>query len=313
MVIYRIQRGLYSFDIDDHHAALGIPVGTKPDIARKQYMRVTRVLHPDTRKVSESQAEFADKLLSKFVNPAGENLFKNQNLRREHMAILTQIGKRLAAEGNALSVESDAARELLSVRENLERMYFKLMRPITAELYSDLDLALERIATISELNLVFLARQELQPQKRSLSGDLKATPDNSSGTPDPEAAKQAALIESYVRRARGYLDSKSYVQAVKELRDAIAIDKNNADCHTLLGTAYLKQKQYGMARVHLKKALATDPDHAEALQAMEKLERQADEKKPTVGQSAGKSGGKNGKAAGKNGRGGLFGLFGGRK
>jgi Tfp pilus assembly protein PilF len=87
------------------------------------------------------------------------------------------------------------------------------------------------------------------------------------------------------------------------LRDALKIDPSSSRCQTLMGRVYLKQKQLTMAKVHLTQALKLDPENLDAIKAMAELQK--------LERAAGKT-----TQAGKpdeQKRGGLFGLFGGKK
>ncbi|ERN40327.1 hypothetical protein KR51_00032760 [Rubidibacter lacunae KORDI 51-2] len=290
----RVERGLFKYDIIDYHAILGLPIGAKVDVARKQFLRITRILYPDIRKIADPEEQrLADALLSKLVNPAYENLCKGKERRQEHILILNQMRARLAAEGGSLAVESDAAKELMVARGPLEQAYFKLMRPITAELYERMHQVPDRIATISELNLVYMTRKPAH-----LNAASSRTPQNLDSGIGINGNKQAAVatesqankrrasspMEPCRRRAQGYLETKNYVLAIRELREALEVDKHDSSCHALLGIAYLGQKSFGMARVHIRKAIASDPNNPQAKVAQQMIDQLVDRQKQTIQQ-----------------------------
>jgi len=114
--MFTIENGLFKFDLTDYHAVLGLPIKAEGKEIRKRYLKIAQALHPDTCKaVSDSEKRAANQLLSKLVNPAYENLSKDQT-RKEHQLVLAQIGKRLAGEANKITIGSDPARELFQAQ-----------------------------------------------------------------------------------------------------------------------------------------------------------------------------------------------------
>ncbi|NET53020.1 MAG: J domain-containing protein, partial [Merismopedia sp. SIO2A8] len=82
---FQIERGLFKFDFTDHHAVLGIPIGADKKEVRKRYLKIARNLHPDSSKAEgEAEKQQANQLLSKLVNPAYEQLSKDD---REYLVM----------------------------------------------------------------------------------------------------------------------------------------------------------------------------------------------------------------------------------
>ena len=151
---FNIDRGLFKFDFTDHHAVLGIPVNADVKEVRKRYLKIARNLHPDSRK-SESEAEKkqANQLLSKLVNPAYEELSQNN---RDYLVNLNHMGRRLAVEGGKVPLASETAKQLAKSGPNLDNLYRSSVNNLAAHQYESLDKVVDRIAEISELNLVYL-------------------------------------------------------------------------------------------------------------------------------------------------------------
>jgi predicted Zn-dependent protease len=99
------------------------------------------------------------------------------------------------------------------------------------------------------------------------------------------------------------------------LREALQLEPNNSQCHSLMGMVYLKQNQATMAKIHFNKALQINPQEPLALEGKQKLEQPSGKAGKATGATAAspqKTAPKGDKPDGKSG-GGLFGLFGGKK
>ena len=346
----QIEHGLFKFDFTDHHAVLGIPVNADVKEVRKRYLTITRKLHPDSnRSGSEAQKKQANELLSKLVNPAYEQLSKTNN--RDYLVSLSHMGRRLASEGGTLSIASELAKQLAKSGPNLDGFYKTSLQNLASKQYESLDQVLEKIGAISELNMVYLmlkaGRGEgIRPPSGNQSGTTgggrptsgttgggRPTPQGTpmggtkgpQGTaaggasvgqggilPDSAQERMKSRVLEYITRAEGYMKKQNFAGAVLELREALKLDQNNTNSHTLLGIAYLKQNQPGMAKVHLNKALQLNPKDERALKAKDYLDKLIE-----------KSGGKKPRETPKSdsvkppspqdGRGFLGGFFGGKK
>lgn len=305
---FQIERGLFKFDFTDHHAILGIPLDADVKEVRKQYLKITRGLHPDTCKAeSEAEKKQADQLLSKLVNPAYEQLSKSN---REYAVSLGHLGRRLAAEGGKLPLASESAKRLAQAGANLDNLYKTSVQNLASKQYEPLNQALEKIAEISELNMVYLMLKEggIKPGSSGMSqgtgtgvgktstGMATGSGSTSTGTgtgvgkiptgtgmggvaggsrmplSDAQGAS-ASRIDSYIRRAQGYMEKNNFAGAELELREALKLEPNNSNCHTLLAMAYLKQQgKASMAKVHFNKALQLNPQDEKALKGKQYLD-----------------------------------------
>ncbi|MDB9315138.1 DnaJ domain-containing protein [Spirulina sp. CS-785/01] len=330
---FNIQRGLFKYDITDHYAILGLPVNADNSAIRKRYLKLARNLHPDTyRTESDADKEKANEILSKLVNPAYETL-KGKG-RGEYQIILEQTGKRLAGEGTTPPVEGEAAKALLKAGSNIDAAYQTILQKLTTNQYKSINKALDQIAQLSEVNLVYLLRKQGQGVRKAASSGAGASQSSSPSTPSSSrkpAAKstsqnkpqsepeqpQASPVDPYVRRANEYIGKNNFSKAILELRDGLKIDPNNSTCHGLMGLAYFKQKQVSMAKVHVKKALQSDANNETALKVKQALEKTTGESvgsKSTSSKSSSSSAkGKSGKSEKSSGGGMFGGLFGGKK
>ncbi len=316
--IPQIKCGLFQFDITDYHAILGVPLGSSPEEVRQRYLKITRVLFPDVRKLETQEEEkLADKLLSKLVNPSYETLVKDQSARRDYLLVLDQISDRASKLGDSI-LKSKAAKELLQGgATKIDLNYRKYLSAIAKKEYQDINKVLERIALISEFNLVYLMltthhlgteKTSSEPAKTTSKPEIENQEATEETTQEQsEEETKTSLIDPYLRRGQSFINKKDYQKAVMELREALKIDSKNAQAHTLLGLAYVKQNQLGMAKVHINKALQIDPNNEMALEGKQVLQR-------LLGESKGTDSGSNDSKDKSNKRGGLLGgLFGKKK
>lgn len=307
----KIDQGFFKIGFIDHHAILGIAVDTDPKQVRKRYLKIARKLHPDSLSAaSDADKQQASEILSKLVNPAYEKLSQDRDAA-EHALILKQRGQQLSAQLNSLDPTTDAAKELLTTN-NLDHVYTTSVQTLANQQYDSLDGILGMIGQISELNMVYVARRAASgapatPRPAATPARGAATSSATAATappppPAPPPTRREAVLDSYLNRAKEYAATGNYSLAIKELREALSSNPNNAACHSQLADIYLKAKQPTMAKVHVKRALEIDPKDKAALE----IEKQ-------LGKSTQASGGKGSASKGDNSKGGLFGLFGGKK
>lgn len=297
---FQIDRGLFKFDFTDHHAVLGVPVDADPEQIRQRYKQIARRLHPDSNQ-SSTQAEkaLAVQLFSKLVSPA-YSLLSKEKPRAEHLIILGHMGKRLISDAQNVQIVNESAKQLAQVN-NVDQAYKTSVQNLAATQYESLGQALEAIATLSELNMVYLMRKEGEGlRKTTASKTFTPTPTKTSNETEKQPVEPAKVspVDPYLRRAEDHIAKNNLAKAVLELRDALNAAPNNSTCHSLLGLVYLKQNQPTMAKIHINKALQLNPQDPKALQAKKILEKVA----PTAGDKPPEKSG------------GLFGgLFGGKK
>ncbi len=292
---FQIDRGLFKFDFTDYHAVLGVSVDADVKEVRKQYLKIARLLHPDSSKSNnEAEKQQANMLLTKLVNPAYEQLSRSN---REYMVSLGHLGKRIIAEGGKVSISSEPAKHLAKSGANFDHFYKTALKALASTQYESLDRVLDKIAEISELNLVYLMLKGKSGQSggRATIGTSKGetqpatgvdpkTPTNPGSNPTGKTGAKSGFsntsgevsrADTYIKRAEGYLEKNNFAGAVLELREALKLDQTNSKCHGLLGIAYLQQKQVSMARVHINKALELNPTDEIALKGKQFLDKQS--------------------------------------
>lgn len=297
----KIDRGLFTTDFVDHHAVLGVSVDASPKDIHKRYLKIARQLHPDSAAArSDDEKQIAQELLSKFVNPAYEKLSKPKDYK-EYKVLLDLKGKSLNQQQETVVITSSPAQKVAS-SSNIAQAYQQVLETLSTQQYESLSNSADLIGQISELNMVYLMRQTQAnvPPKPSPRPTPKPDP-----TPTP-TPPQNDLVDKAIKRAIQFESNGNMPKAIQELREAIQMNPRHpkvVDCHSRLGTIYLKSKQPTMAKIHFKKALELNPNDTIAQAGMNRLvpkSKDTSQAKPSKGKDKGSSSG-----------GGLFsGLFG---
>jgi len=266
---FKIDGGLFKFDFTDYHAILGAPVDANIHDIRKRYLKIARCLHPDSCSAqSPAEKDWANQLLSKLVNPAYKKLSQNRSLD-EYMLLLTQMGKRLKQESAPIELKSELSKQLAQT-SNIAHSYKTSLNKLALKQYDSFDNALQLIAEISELNLVYLmhtADTKIQSQSLIQAANQSSGTKITSPPPQPES-----FVAQYLRRAQELMAEDNLAQAGVELQEALKLEPNNSRCHTLIGVVYLKQNRLTMAKVHFERALKLNPKDEIALAGKGKLD-----------------------------------------
>lgn len=297
---FQLDRGLFQFDFIDRHAILGVSVNAEGIDIRERYQAVARLLHPDTAKwTTEAERQLAVRLFSRLITHAYSKLSRPSELQ-EQTIMLELLGKRSIEENSQLQIADPLCQQLYQSGNDFELVYDRLLTQIVTQQYVELDQSEQIINQISELNLVYLLRRQLQSVRstpptgasKPISGAIEET------TP-PDLAK-ASPIEGALRRAEDYVTNKNWVKAVPELREVISVEPNNVRAHALFGLVYLHQQQMTMAKISINKAIQLAPQDPFAIKAKQEFDRA---NHPRTGS--------NGKAPAKKASEGMFGgLFG---
>jgi curved DNA-binding protein CbpA len=308
-MVFQIQRGLFSSEFVDHYALLGMPITSDSKDIRKGYLKIARLLHPDSAALSSPQdKQFAEQVLSKLINPAWECLAQEKG-RIEYDLLLKLKGRVAAADPKSTEGLSSVAQSLLA-KNDVELEYRALVQALTATQFTKLSNCEEITAQLSELNLIYLIKSEARStssgvyKRPAVAAEESAGPTAQPST-NPYAARQS-LADPYFNRAELAFKRQNYPQAVLELRDALKLEPDNNRFHSLLGMVYLEQKQGTMARIHFDKALslnALDPVALAGKQTLQKMTAQT--ASGGNAKTKGAAGAKDGKAPGLFG--GLFG------
>ena len=269
----QLDRGLFQFDFTDRHAILGVSVNAQSIKIRERYQAVARLLHPDTAKwKTEADRQLGIQLFSRLVTHAYGKLSRPSELQ-EQMIMLELLGKRSIEEGSQIQIVDPLCQQLYQSGNDFELVYERLLTQIVAQQYVELDQSERIVNQISELNMVYLLRKQLQ----SVRSTPPTVPNNSIATREPISTEQTKTspIEGALRRAEDYVTNKNWVKAVPELREVISVEPNNVRAHTLFGLVYLHQQQLTMARLSINKALQIAPKDLQVIQAKQEFDRVA--------------------------------------
>ncbi|MEB3358765.1 MAG: J domain-containing protein [Synechococcales bacterium] len=309
---FKIERGLCKDEFIDHHAVLGISVEADAKDVRKRYLKIARRLHPDSSAIkTDEERQFANELLSKLVNPAYEKLSQEKEAT-EYGLLLKLKGQQANRQQDTILLTSDPSRQLAAASD-LAGQYRSILKELTEQQYENLKQVLDLIGQISEVNLVYLMRREQAggPPSRRPAADApaaKQSPVSTASVPStpqrPPKSSKEELVDAYRRRAHEHEQKGNHREAILELREALKIAPDSNDCHSQLGSIYLKSNQSTMAKIHFKKALDINPNDPIAASGMRRIDPKGAQAAQPSSQAKGKS---------EPSKGGLFGLFGGGK
>lgn len=303
MMISDLKHGLFKYDVKDYYAILGVPISASPKEIRLRYLKIAYQLHPDTNRAeTEAEKKKASAILSKLVNPAYENLYKD-NLRKECQLIFSEISRRLASDQYKITISSDTAKKLLEEERNVDKIYLETLEKLAPEQYQDLNKLSIKISLISELNMVYLMRQKnpnfksasSQPQIVVSEGAISQKQNNtpSINTDNPPVSENAPKVkvsrfDKLIESAKQHAEDGNYEQGIIDLREAVKIDSNSSTVHALLGSLYLKQNNATYAKIHINKAMTLNGSDPVAIQAQKEL-KELDKKEKSGGGDKAKS------------------------
>jgi len=310
-----MKQGIAIFDCPDHYACLGLTIGAAKGEIRKRYFKIARGLHPDSCPASMDKAQ-ASRMLSKLVNPAYEVLSQDKDLE-EYKVLLRLVGQRATREVDPSSLQAASAQNLLTA-DNFEELYKEQVKQLAQNQFDRLEGVLDIVAQLSELNLAYLIRSEGVQQTNSppvqgaqtssaasSAKDTAVSPSRrpEQASPPPSEAPTSQFVNDYCRRAQELIAKNRLNEAIVELRDALKLEPQSSQCHSLMGSIYLKKESLKMAKMHFSQALKSDPRDAEAIKGMAKVDKLEKRSKASTKQAAPQ----------RSERKGLFGLFGGKK
>jgi curved DNA-binding protein CbpA len=275
---FQLDQGLFQFDFTDRHAILGVGVNAEEMEIRERYKTVARLLHPDSAQwKTDIDRQYAIQLFSRLVTHAYGTLSRTSQ-REEHMIMLQLLSKRSIEEANQIQITDPLCQQLYQSGADFEQLYQQILSQMVERQYTQLAESVKVINQISELNLVYLLRKQLQ--------SVRSTPLPGAPNPVPAATKapvgaeapKVSPIEGALRRADEYLTMKNWGKAVLELREATSTEPTNARAHAMLGLAYLRQQQTTMAKLSINKALQLNSKDPQVIQAKQEYDRTASSK-----------------------------------
>jgi tetratricopeptide (TPR) repeat protein len=306
-------QGLFKFDFNDSHAFLGVSIDADNTGIRDRYKEIARLMHPDSARWQTTEDKnLATKLFSSLVTHSYSQLSRSAQLQEQQM-MLDLIGRRILTEAGKVDLTSATAQQLYKESSAaVSDTYQKLLRELADRQYQNLRESMDITGQISELNLVYLLRRQNQALGPQPSGGRVASNSASlSGEPSAEVAKSPEVVkamenaklpraENALRRAEEYITMRNWAKASLELREVLKEDSNNAHANAQIAIVYFRQNQATMAKVHINKAIQLAPNNPVVKAAKHELKKlMSDSPSPSKATAEAK--------------GGLFGMFGGKK
>ncbi|WP_324282718.1 DnaJ domain-containing protein [Cyanobacterium aponinum UTEX 3222] len=306
MLISDLKGGLFKYEVKDYYAILGLPISASPKDIRLRYLKLAYQLHPDTNQAeTKENREKASTILSKLVNPAYENLYKDK-LRKECQLIFSEISMRLAPMAKEMTLSGEIPKKLLREEANFNKMYQDLIETLAKEQYQDLSKLAVKIGLLSELNMIYLVRQKqgelgkvmggasssVEPKIAVSEPIITTAPEQSGNTgvtqqvEEKEEQVPVSRLEKLISSAKNHIEQFNPDAALFDLREAVKIDANSAVAHAMLGSVYLLQNNLPYGRIHINKAVGIDSNNPTVKKAQEELKQK--EKKSSTGKTDGK-------------------------
>jgi len=303
MLISDLKGGLFKYEVKDYYAILGLPISASPKDIRLRYLKLAYQLHPDTNQAeTKENREKASTILSKLVNPAYENLYKDK-LRKECQLIFSEIAMRLAPMAKEMTLSGEIPKRLLREEANFDKMYQDLIETLAKEQYQDLSKLAIKIGLLSELNMIYLVRQKQGELGKVMGGGssnfepkiavsepiITAAPEQSGNTgvsqqvEEKEEKVPVSRLEKLINSAKNHMEQLNPDAALFDLREAVKIDANSAVAHAMLGSVYLLQNNLPYGRIHINKAVGIDSNNPTVKKALEELKQK--EKKSSTGKT----------------------------
>lgn len=267
---FRIDRGIGQYNFTDYYAILGLPITADSLQIRKRYLAVAKKLHPDLFEGTEADKLSAIQYFSKLVNPA-YNLLTQERERTEYSALLRLLAKRLMRRSEKIQPQGDIALQLL--HSSNSKAYEKSIRDLAKIQYDILPEALDNIAHLSEINLVYILLEEGYRPFAQESGKVKSV--NAVGEDatviqrgQGGTARGNSAAMGYANRFNSGAEFSDGDTTATNLAKESAANQgaNSQDISEQLRTAekYIAQKQWAAAFKELREAVKRDQSHSRA-------------------------------------------------
>lgn len=262
---------------NDPFAVFGLSVAADERRILKRYRQLAKQLHPDIqRQLPAEHQQFFSQVLPKLVNPAYQRLKQDKN-RSEVLATLRFKVRRLSRE-QKFHPQNALSQKLLNVPETeVDLFYEQAVEQICGHQYDSVESFETTTQFLGELNLVYLRRKMGDPVIREKRTGLMsasaatASPIPASGPGTGKTTPPKNYADRHFKRAQEQLKRRNIQAAIQELKDALKLEPQNSNYHSLIGQAYMLNKLPGMAKVHFKQALHFNPSHAVARKYLDQL------------------------------------------
>ena len=243
----------------DPYAILGLAVAADDRRVLRRYRAVAKLLHPDGYVGAEAATtELATQLLTRIVNPAYQRL-KQEKERAETLATLRFRVRRFNRDEPLLAQFVPARQLLQKPPQDLEVFYEQAVAALAESQFQPLGQFESITQQLSELNLVYLYLKMGEPMIREKRSGIVAASQVKPIMPVETVQMVSTYGRRHYQRAIIYAKNANWPQAIAELRDAIRLEPDKAEYHSLIAKAYLMQNLMGMAKVHFRQALKFNP------------------------------------------------------
>lgn len=275
--------------LTDPYAVLGLSVAADERRVLKRYRMIAKLLHPDSLAAADPATRaLATQLFARLVNPAYQQL-KQEKERADAMALLRIRIRQLNRDGGFVPTGAIAQQLLKLPLQGIDIFYEQAVAELGDAQYQAFDQLESITKQLADLNLTYLHLKMGEPVIREKRTGIVATPQAKPSQFAPKPNETAEVAVNYAQRhyyrAQEYAKKATWAQVVAELRDAIRLEPNRGEYHSLLAKAYLMQNLSGMAKVHFRQALKFNPKDPLALQYAEYLDLQAAKKADKAGNS----------------------------
>lgn len=258
----------------DPYAVLGLSLTSDDRRVLKRYRTVAKLLHPDSYAQSAaSDRIFATQLLTRLINPAYQQL-KQEKSRAETMATL-RFRVRRVNKDEPLQPQTQVGQRLMQTPvPQVDVFYEQAVTRLSESQFLPLGSFESVTQQLTELNLIYLYLKMGEPlllEKRTGIIASRVERPTQSALKEEKNATGVNYAQRHYQRAQEYARKENWSQSVSELRDAIRLEPNRAEFHSLLAKAYLMQNLVGMAKVHFRQALKFNPQDPLAVYYAAKL------------------------------------------
>ena len=250
--------------LKDPYAVVGVSVSADAQRIARRYRSVAKLLHPD-RYAATAQADgpLAEGLFAKLVNPAYRAIETDQS-RAETKARLRLQARQQHRQASP-QPQGKLAQQLMQLAPTeVDVFYEQAIDQLAATQYQPLSNFESVTEQLVELNLLYSQLKQgdlLMREKRTgiVAAD-KVPPGPISIFPHDPNAPKIDYAQRHFERAKEYAKKELWKDMVRELQDAIKLNRTKSEYHSLLGYAHLKLNRDVLAKLSFSEALKLNPN-----------------------------------------------------
>ncbi|KAM3114277.1 J domain-containing protein [Phormidesmis sp. 146-33] len=253
--------------LSDPFAVLGVSVLAEDVRVSKRYRSVAKILRPDISVATDPETgELIERLFGRLVNPAYEKI-RQEKGRAETLALM-RLKVRQMVRDQSPAPQSELARELS--RKSLQEadiFYEQAIANLSERQYQPLENFQNITQQLNELNLAYL-KLKMGGENIFIGEKRTGITTNSVEVRNSQASSNSSNIRSqldyadlHYKRAQEYMNKNAWPKAIAELKDALRMEPNKSNYHSLIGLAYMRQNiTPSAAKPHFRRALQLNPD-----------------------------------------------------